>query len=142
MAGSLGILTARLILHPVTLAEAQGSTPGLPCRGISGPQIIRSTATATASAGGRPRGKPSTAEPALWAYYQIRRRIDGAAVGARGKGYAAEALAALTAWALSSGASHVHAETMPNNPASQHSLGNAGLRLVSRGDEVLRYSTR
>ena len=70
-----------------------------------------------------------------------------------GRGYATEAVRALTAWALAlPGVRQVHADVYPDNPASARVLEKAGFRQVGRGTrpaparggekEVLLYERR
>ena len=156
------LITDRLILHPVTLVEAERVHGRVPL-----PTDIWATDYPfdgdLDAVGAGLRGRKFSGAPALWAYYQIRRREDGAAVGgigffgppdenghveigyglaasARGSGFAAEALKVLAAWALAHGAATVDAETTPDNKASQRTLGKAGFTIVSGDRELLRYS--
>ncbi|SNR36995.1 GNAT family N-acetyltransferase [Actinomadura mexicana] len=60
----------------------------------------------------------------------------------RGRGYATEAARAIVAFALTSpGVDRVVATVEPSNPASVRVLVNAGLRLVSTGQDLATYST-
>jgi len=63
----------------------------------------------------------------------------GLAPGARGHGYATEALRALVGWALAQpGVDRIEADTTHANLASQRVMERAGMRLVGH-DEQLRY---
>lgn len=94
-------------------------------------------------------------------YYRITRRSDGQAIGgigfkgppnddvvevgyglapsARGYGYAAEALAALTAVAARRGMARVRAATAPDNAASRRTLERAGFARVAADADLLHY---
>ncbi len=94
-------------------------------------------------------------------HYRITRTADGRAVGgigfkrqpdhgcveigyglapsARGRGYAAEALAALLNVAAEHGMSRVVADTTEDNVASQRTLERAGFRRIGAGDGLCRY---
>jgi len=162
MTDSTDLLTERLVLHPITLAEAEaihavsraGSDRWAPDYPFDG--------DLDAVGAGLAHGQ-FFQEPAVWAYYQIRRGSDGTAIGgigffgppdgnghveigyglaasARGNGYAAEALKCLIRWALANGASLVRAETTPENLASQRTLTGSGFTVGADSGEVLRYS--
>jgi RimJ/RimL family protein N-acetyltransferase len=160
------LVTPRLVLHPLSPGEAErvvvgepgdspGWAPGYPADGdVSGARrFLRVCASAGAP---RPFGT-----------YEIRSRDDGRAIGgvdfhgppdhsggvtigyglvpsARGKGYAAEALRALLAFARarararSRGLARVRGDTGQDNAASQRVTTAAGMRLVAE-DERLRY---
>jgi len=161
---SADLSTERLVLHPVTLVEAErihAKTP-LPTDRWAADYPFDGD---VAAIGSGLHGNKFSGAPARWAYYQIRRRDDGLAIGgigffgppdenghveigyglaagARGSGFAAEALTCMAAWALNHGASAVDAETTPDNVASQRTLGNAGFALVAEDRTVLRYSLR
>ncbi len=63
----------------------------------------------------------------------------GLAPSARGRGFAAEAVAGLLTLAIDRGLAKVKAETTLDNIASQRTLIRAGFRLVGTHDEVSRY---
>jgi RimJ/RimL family protein N-acetyltransferase len=64
----------------------------------------------------------------------------GLAAGARGYGYATEALRALVAWALAQpGVVRVEADTTHANLPSQRVMERAGMRLVDRNEQLRFY---
>jgi RimJ/RimL family protein N-acetyltransferase len=64
----------------------------------------------------------------------------GRAAGARGRGYATEALRALVAWALAQpGVVRVEADTTHANLPSQRVMERAGMRLVDRNEQLRFY---
>jgi RimJ/RimL family protein N-acetyltransferase len=64
----------------------------------------------------------------------------GLAPGARGNGYATEALRALVAWALAQpGVASVEADTTHANLPSQRVMERAGMRLVDRNEQLRFY---
>jgi RimJ/RimL family protein N-acetyltransferase len=64
----------------------------------------------------------------------------GLAPGARGNGYATEALRALVAWALAQpGVASVEADTTHANLPSQRVIERAGMRLVDRNEQLRFY---
>jgi RimJ/RimL family protein N-acetyltransferase len=64
----------------------------------------------------------------------------GLAAGARGNGYATEALRALVAWALAQpGVVRVEADTTHANFPSQRVMERAGMRLVDRNEQLRFY---
>jgi RimJ/RimL family protein N-acetyltransferase len=64
----------------------------------------------------------------------------GLAPGARGRGYATEALKAVVAWALAQPeVAWVEADTTHANQPSQRVLERAGMRLVDRSDQLRFY---
>jgi RimJ/RimL family protein N-acetyltransferase len=154
------VRTARLQLHPIDVAEgerivARSAAPGdvwaddFPFEGDVG--AVRGFLRATAAHG----------EQRPFGYYRITRLADGRAVGgvgfkgrptggcveigyglvpsARGRGYAAEAVAVLLAVAASHGLSRVIADTTLDNVASQRTLVRAGFRLVGTDDQLHHY---
>ena len=156
------LTTDRLVLHPVILAEAQRIYAKAPLPTDNWATDYPFDGDLAAIGSGL-HGNKFSGAPARWAYYQIRRRADGIAIGgigffgppdgnghveigyglaasARGSGFAAEALTVMAAWALAHGAAVVDAETTPDNEASQRTLGNAGFALVAEDRTVLRYS--
>jgi RimJ/RimL family protein N-acetyltransferase len=154
------LVTARLILHPMSTREAERVLtgdpdgvahwgPGYPTEGdaIAARRFLNTCA--------------STGDPRPFGNYEIRRREDGHAIGgvgfhgapdedgsvtigyglipsARGKGYASEALRALLAFAHAHGITSVEGDTDHDNTASQHVMAAVGMRLVAE-DERLKY---
>ncbi|MFE9391479.1 GNAT family N-acetyltransferase [Streptomyces sp. NPDC006784] len=160
--GRADLHTERLVLHPMTRQEAERVVRRRPGPGDRwGPEYpdamdvrgARALLAACGADGGRqPAGN-----------YEIRRREDGRAIGgigldrvsgtadtvtvgyglnasARGRGYAAEALRALLAFAWSQGVARVEADADLDNLASQHVMAAAGMRPVGE-DHRVRYFT-
>jgi RimJ/RimL family protein N-acetyltransferase len=109
------------------------------------------------------RAVDSGAQPGAFGVYQLVRSADGQvigdigfhgppdrhgsvtvgyglAAGARGNGYATEALRALVAWALAQpGVVRVEADTTHANFPSQRVMERAGMRLVDRNEQLRFY---
>ncbi|MFE7543295.1 GNAT family N-acetyltransferase [Streptomyces platensis] len=154
------LVTARLVLHPMTVSEAEqvvagksdGSgrwAPGYPTGGdVSAARRFLGTCA-------------NTGDPQPFGNYEIRRREDGQAIGglgfhgpadengsvtigygliqsARGKGYAAEALRGLLLFARARGVTCVKGDADHDNLASQHVMTAAGMRPAGE-DERVRY---
>jgi RimJ/RimL family protein N-acetyltransferase len=154
------IATARLVLHPMTLAEAEGVLAGEPAGGArwapgypAAGDVLAARRFVGACA--------TTGDPQPFGNYEIRRREDGRAMGglgfhgpadengsvtigyglvpsARGKGYASEALRGLLRFARVLGVTRVQGDTDHGNIASQRVMTAAGMRLAGE-DERLRY---
>ncbi|WP_372444277.1 GNAT family N-acetyltransferase [Streptomyces silvae] len=159
------LMTARLSLHPLTIAEAtvveagdprdppHGArwAPGYPDDGDRAG--ARRFLAACASTGG-------STQP--FGPYEIRRRTDGMAIGgaafhggpdvagqvtigyglissARGRGYASEALRALLAFARSQGVLSVKGDADLGNIGSHRVMASAGMRLVAVDDRLKHY---
>jgi RimJ/RimL family protein N-acetyltransferase len=154
------VVTARLVLHPMTASEAghvvagePGSgarwAPGYPTEGdvLAARRFLGTCA--------------STGDPEPFGNYEIRRRQDGQAIGgvgfhgpadedgsvtigyglipsARGKGYASEALRELLLLARAHGVTRVKGDTGHDNIASQHVMMAVGMRPAGE-DERLKY---
>jgi RimJ/RimL family protein N-acetyltransferase len=154
------LLTTRLLLHPVDVAEgarivARSSGPAdlwaqdYPFEGDVG--AVGAFLRATAAQG----------EQQPLGYYRITRLVDERAVGgigfkgrpeggrvevgyglapsARGHGYAAEAVVPLLALATDHGLSRLLADTTMDNIASQRTLLRAGFRETSTDGELVYY---
>lgn len=154
------LVTARLVLHPMTASEAEqvvaGESdsaarwaPGYPTEGdVSAARRFLGTCA-------------STGDPQPFGNYEIRRRENGQAIGglgfhgpadengsvtigyglipsARGKGYASEALRELLRFARARGATRVKGDVDHDNTASQHVMTAAGM-LPTGQDERVRY---
>lgn len=154
------LVTARLVLHPMTVSEAEhvvaGESdghgrwaPGYPTDGdVSAARRFLGTCA-------------STGDPQPFGNYEIRRREDGQAIGglgfhgpadangsvtigyglipsARGKGYASEALRGLLLFARAHGPTCVKGDADHDNIASQHVMMAAGMRPAGQ-DERVRY---
>ncbi|MFJ7625309.1 GNAT family N-acetyltransferase [Streptomyces sp. NPDC097595] len=152
--------TPRLVLHPMTPAEAErvaaGSppagarwAPGYPSPGERG-AAARYLATCL-----------GTGDPSPFCSYEIRLRADGLVVGGigfhgapddrggvtvgyglvesvRGQGYASEALRALLRFAREQGVARVRGDADADNIPSQRVMTAAGMRLVGE-DASLKY---
>jgi RimJ/RimL family protein N-acetyltransferase len=151
------LVTARLVLHPMSVIEAErliagepedGArwAPGYPAEGdVAGARRFLRTCANT--------GAPQPFGP-----YEIRHRQDGQAIGgvgfhgtadengsvtigyglipsAQGKGYASEALRALLAFACAHGITSVEGDTDHDNVASQHVMTAVGMRLVAEDEQ-------
>ncbi|WP_055590086.1 GNAT family N-acetyltransferase [Peterkaempfera griseoplana] len=154
------LVTARLVLHPLTVGEAErlvagepdgGSrwAPGYPTDGdVSAARRFLGTCA-------------DTGDPQPFGNYEIRHREDGQAIGgvdfhrppdengsvtigyglvpsARGKGYASEALRELLLFARAQGVTGVKGDADHDNTASQHVMTAAGMRPAGQ-DERVRY---
>ncbi|GAA1198540.1 GNAT family N-acetyltransferase [Kitasatospora gansuensis] len=153
------LMTARLMLHPMTVAEVEQVltgergearwAPGYP--GVGDVNAARRFLDTCAENG----------DPQPLGSYEIRRREDGWVIGGlgfhgvpdrtgtvtigyglvpsvRGQGYASEAVRALLAFARSRGVAAVEGDTDLGNVGSQRVMVAAGMRLV-REDEQLKY---
>ncbi|MFC7840750.1 GNAT family N-acetyltransferase [Streptomyces sp. NPDC057382] len=154
------LVTARLVLHPMTVGEAERLVagepdggarwaPGYPTDGdVSAARRFLDTCA-------------STGDPRPLGAYEIRRREDGRAIGglgfhgpadengsvtigyglipsARGEGYASEALRGLLLFARARGITCVKGDADHDNLASQHVMTAAGMRPAGE-DERVRY---
>lgn len=155
----MDLVTPRLVLHPITPAEAARIVAGVAAPGDDwhpeyplADELDVLPAIANAD--------PALLDP-VFRLYLIRRRADGLAVGgigflgvpddgvaelgyglvpaARGRGYATEALRAAVGLALRHGASAVVAETTDDNRASQRVLEKGGFSVERHGDGGIRY---
>lgn len=154
------LLTARLVLHPMTPGEAQHVAAGEP-HGGAGWEPGYPGAADVAGARAFLRVCASTGDPQPFGAYEIRRREDGRAIGglgfhgpadaegavtigyglipsARGAGYAAEALRALLALARGLGVTRVRGDADRDNRASHHVMTAVGMRMVAE-DGRLKY---
>jgi RimJ/RimL family protein N-acetyltransferase len=154
------LVTARLVLHPMSVSEAERVVngepddaarwaPGYPAEGdVAGARRFLNTCA-------------NTGDPQPFGTYAIRRREDGYAIGglgfhgtadengsvtigyglipsAQGKGYASEALRELLLFARARGITCVEGDTDHDNIASQHVMAAVGMRLVAE-DGRLKY---
>ncbi|KRE30578.1 GNAT family N-acetyltransferase [Agromyces sp. Soil535] len=156
----MDLTTERLIVHPITPAEAARIIAREPDEGddwhheyplVDELDVLRGLVTADAEA----------LDPDF-RLYMIRRRADGLAVGgigffgapdpdgvaevgyglvsaARGSGYATEALEAAVRLAFARGATAVIADTSDDNVASQRVLEKAGFRIEWNRDGSVGY---
>ncbi|MFD7668310.1 GNAT family N-acetyltransferase [Streptomyces sp. NPDC059788] len=152
--------TARLVLHPLTAAEAERMVARAPAEGdrwAPGYPTDGDVKSATDFLG----HCAATGSPQPFGDYEIRRRADGLVIGslgfhrppdengsvtigyglvpgARGHGYAAEALRALLRLAEERGITCVKGDADHGNTASQRVMTAAGMRLVGE-DERVKY---
>jgi RimJ/RimL family protein N-acetyltransferase len=152
------LVTARLVLHPMTVSEAEQVVagepdgdarwaPGYPTFGdVSAARRFLATCA-------------DTGDPGPFGNYEIRRREDGQAIGgvgfhgpvdgngsvtigyglipsARGNGYASEALRGLLLFARSRGVIRVKGDADHDNIASQHVMTAAGMRPAGQDGRV------
>ena len=154
------LLTERLVLHPLTPAEAERVASGRPAAGdrwAPGYPTAVDVSGATAFV----HACRTTGDPRPFGDYEIRRRSDGLAIGGtgfnrepdaegtvtigygliageRGKGYAAEALRGLLCFARECGLAVVKGDADLGNIASQRVMLAVGMRYVGE-DERVRY---
>jgi RimJ/RimL family protein N-acetyltransferase len=159
--GTDDLVTARLVLHSLSTAEAERVRDG--GRGgdvrwadgypMDGDVSAMTRFLATCASSGHPRP---------FGTYEIRLRADGLAIGgvgfhgppdedggvtigyglvpsARGKGYASEALCALLAFARGQGVSSVAGDADIGNTASQRVMAAAGMRRVATTAQLAFY---
>ncbi|MEV6950543.1 GNAT family protein [Streptomyces sp. NPDC051183] len=154
------LVTARLVLHPMSAREAAALTRGTPG---ANPGWAPGYPTRADTTGALRHLETCEAhgDPAPFGAYEIRRREDGRAIGGlgfhgppdqdgtltvgyglvpevRGLGYATEALRALLFLARAYGVTRVEGDTDHGNTASQRVMTAAGMRLVGE-DERLKY---
>ncbi|WP_331766726.1 GNAT family N-acetyltransferase [Embleya sp. NBC_00896] len=155
------LVTARLVLHPMSVSEAERVVAGEPAEGE---RWAPGYPTAGDVAGSRRfvRACASTGHPHPFGAYEIRRREDGYAIGgvgfhgapdetgtvtigyglvasAQGKGYATESLRELLRLARELGIARVIGDTHHDNIASQRVMTAAGMRLLEEDDELKHY---
>ncbi|MFD2007164.1 GNAT family N-acetyltransferase [Streptomyces narbonensis] len=153
------VATERLVLFPMTVDVAErvvAREPGdgdLWAEGYPGAGDVRALT-------GLLRGVAERGDPGVFRHYQIR--LDGVAVGgigfhgppdelgvvtvgyglvpgARGKGYASEALRALVEVARQGGASGVKGDADLGNPASHRVMEAAGMPCVAESDTLRHF---
>ncbi len=155
------LVTERLVLHPITVGEAERLVAGEPDDGARWAPGYPTDVDL--SAAGRFLARCATGgDPRPLGAYEIRRREDGQAVGgldfhgpadedgrvtigyglvpsARGKGYASEALRALLALARACGIRSVEGDADHDNTASQNVMTAVGMRLIAEDERVKYY---
>ncbi|GGZ15291.1 hypothetical protein GCM10010387_04500 [Streptomyces inusitatus] len=155
------ITTPRLILHPLTRAEAERLAAGAPGPGEEWTDGYPDEGD---RAGARRFLKvwAEEGDPRPFGAYEIRRRADGRAIGgvgfhrppdgrgsvtigyglipsARGEGYASEAVRALLELARGLGVVRVEADTDLDNIGSRRVLEAVGMRQVAEDGELRFY---
>ncbi|MFD8141734.1 GNAT family N-acetyltransferase [Streptomyces sp. NPDC059708] len=154
------LVTTRLVLHPLTAAEAERVVAGTPDAGDrwapgypTGGDVLAARRYLAARA--------DCGDPRPFGNFEIRLREDGRAIGgagfhgpadadggvtvgyglvpsARGSGYASEALRALLGFARAHGATRVRGDADHDNLASHRVMTAAGMRPAGQ-DERVRY---
>ncbi|WP_412074973.1 GNAT family N-acetyltransferase [Streptomyces xanthophaeus] len=154
------LVTARLVLHPMTVSEAERVVAGDSGGGARWAPGYPSDGDVAAAR--RYLGTcADTGDPQPFGNYEIRRREDGQVIGglgfhgpadatgsvtigyglvpsARGKGYASEALRGLLLFARARGVTRVRGDADHENIASQHVMTAVGMRPAGQ-DERVRY---
>ena len=154
------LVTARLVLHPMTVSEAEQVVAGEPESGAR--WALGYPTDGDVIAARRFMGTcANTSDPQPFGNYEIRRLEDGHAIGgmgfhgpvdengsvtigyglipsARGKGYASEALRGLLLFARARGVTCVKGDTDHENIASQHVMMAADMRPTGENERV-RY---
>lgn len=156
-------MTARLVLHPMTVREAEALVAGASDDGArrapgypdEGDVFAARRFLATCADSG---------DPTPFGTYEVRLREDGRAIGgagfhgpadangsvtigyglvpaARGKGYASEALRGLLRLAREHGATSVKGDADHDNTASQHVMAAAGMRPAGQDERVRFFET-
>ncbi|RKT02433.1 RimJ/RimL family protein N-acetyltransferase [Streptomyces sp. 3211.6] len=157
------LVTARLVLHPMTVAEAErvvAGSPGGGARWAAGYPTDGDVLAARRFL----RTCADTGDPGPFGNYEIRLRPDGRAIGgvgfhgpadaegtvtigyglvpsARGSGYASEALRALLRLARSRGITRVKGDADHDNLASHHVMTAAGMRPAGQDERVTYFET-
>ncbi|MEU3405307.1 GNAT family N-acetyltransferase [Streptomyces sp. NPDC006670] len=154
------LVTERLVLHPMTVGEAEAVVAGTPDdRACWAPGYPADGDVLAARRFLDTRA--ATGDPHPFGNYEIRLRADGRAIGgvgfhgppdaagsvtigyglvssARGRGYASEALRELLRFARARGAARVKGDADLDNTASHHVMTAAGMRPAGH-DERVRY---
>lgn len=154
------LVTAQLVLHPMTLDEAERTAAGGPDSGVRWAPGYPTTGDVSAAKRLLATWADS-GDPQPFGNYEIRRREDGQAIGgvgfhapadengsvtigyglvpsAHGKGYATEALRGLLLLARARGITRVKGDADHDNVASQRVMTAAGMRRIGE-DERVRY---
>ncbi|MFG2112367.1 GNAT family N-acetyltransferase [Streptomyces sp. NPDC048718] len=155
------LVTARLLLHPLTATEAGRVVESAPApgdrwaEGYPAPGDVR-------GARGFLNGVAERGDPGVWRAYEIRQPADGLAIGGigfhgppdadgvvtigyglvpavRGRGYASESLRALIARARAAGATAVRGDADLDNLASQRVMEAAGMTYEGEDEQVRNY---
>ncbi|MFE2557652.1 GNAT family N-acetyltransferase [Streptomyces sp. NPDC059352] len=155
------VATERLLLHPLSVGEAErvvAREPGdgdLWGEGYPGDGDVRAGT-------GFLRGVAERGDPGAFRLYEIRLRETGVSIGgigfhgppdelgvatigygltpgARGRGYATEALRALVGIARQAGAEGMKGDADLGNPASHRVMEAAGMRRVAEDEKLVHY---
>lgn len=154
------LVTARLVLHPLTVDEAERLVTGRPGEGdrwVPGYPAAGDISAARRFLAARAEG--GAAHPGA---YEIRRRDDAYAIGgvdfhgppdeegsltigyglmptAQGKGYASEAVRSVLNSARARGFTRVKGDADHENAASHHVMTAAGMTLIGQDERVKYY---
>ncbi|MFC8228115.1 GNAT family N-acetyltransferase [Streptomyces sp. NPDC057287] len=154
------LVTARLVLHPMTGNDAEDVLAGVPGEGARWAPGYPGHGDVNAARRYLDT-VARTGDPQPFGNYEVRRQEDGQVVGgvgfhgpadehgsvaigyglvpsARGRGYASEALRELVRFARECGATCVRGDADLDNVASQHVMEAAGMRHVGQ-DSRVRY---
>ncbi|MEV7463370.1 GNAT family N-acetyltransferase [Streptomyces rubiginosohelvolus] len=155
------LVTERLVLHPMSVDEAEQTVTGEPDADVRWEQGYP-TEGDMAVARRFLEHCAATGDPQPFGPYVIRRRSDHRVIGgmgfhrppdehgsvtigyglvpsAQGKGYASEALRALLPFARDQGVISVKGDADHDNTASQHVMTAAGMRQVGEDERVKYY---
>lgn len=155
------LVTARLILHPLSVTEAEQVVAGEPGGGVRWAPGYPADGDVT-GARNFLSVCASTGNPQPFGAYEIRRREDGQAIGGlgfhgapdehgsvtigyglissvRGKGYASEALRGLLLFAREHGITCVVGDADHDNAASQRVMASVGMELVAEDGRLKHY---
>ncbi|ESU49305.1 GNAT family N-acetyltransferase [Streptomyces filamentosus] len=156
------LVTERLVLHPMSVDEAERVVAGEPDTDDRWEQGYPTEGDVTVARRFLERCA-STGDPQPFGPYVIRRRSDHRAIGgigfhlppdehrsvtigyglvpaARGKGYASEALRALLSLARDQGVASVKGDADHENTASQRVMTAAGMRQIGEDERVKYYA--
>ncbi|MEU7022952.1 GNAT family protein [Streptomyces sp. NPDC046203] len=155
------LVTARLLLHPLTAAEAGRVVESAPAPGDRWAEGYPAPGDVS-GARGFLNGVAERGDPGIWRAYEIRQPVDGLAIGGigfhgppdadgvvtigyglvpavRGRGYASESLRALIARARAAGATAVRGDADLDNLASQRVMEAAGMTYEGEDEQVRNY---
>ncbi|MGW9450968.1 GNAT family N-acetyltransferase [Streptomyces sp. NPDC055632] len=155
------VATARLLLHPLTVDVAERIVARTPLAGDLWAEGYPQDGDVR-GCGGFLRGVAERGDPGVFRAYEIRLPESGLAVGgigfhgppdevgvvtvgygivpgARGKGYASEALRALLKIARVAGVAGVKGDADLDNPASHRVMEAAGMRCVAESDGLRHF---
>ncbi|MFH9568739.1 GNAT family N-acetyltransferase [Streptomyces globisporus] len=155
------LVTERLVLHPMSVDEAERTVTGEPDADVRWEQGYPTEGDVAVARRFLERCA-STGDPQPFGPYVVRRRSDHRAIGgmgfhgppdehgsvtvgyglvpsAQGKGYASEALRALLPFARDQGVASVKGDADHDNTASQHVMTAAGMRQIGEDERVKYY---